>query len=285
MSTYTDAELRQLTITLADALCEHLAGNWRRTESPPAHAALTREGCELHLWGYEQRGIAHLTVQAQLPEGWGAVESVTPPEFALRADRDTESIAIDIARLVLPLHAEAAERVDTALKTEARRQAVSGSVTDHFLERMPGAVPDPHRPGIAVSSAGPAPFTSTLLVRQDGATADLHLRDLPVEFVRGLVDLTASLLVGEPEPPAAADQAVDALADAITAFASARKGIGLVTLLHETTLNIQILSRIASKQLPSPEDRDRLEELADELVDELRRLYRQHRDNDQSPAA
>lgn len=285
MSTYTIDELRQLAIDHADALCDELAGGWRRVTTPPAQAAIARTGCELHLQCFEQDRTAHLVIQAQLPAGWGAIEGVTPPEITVGAERDAASIAIDIARLLLPAHAEAAERVDTALKTEARRLAVAGSVTDHFLERMPGAVPDPHRPGIAVSSTGPAPFTATLLVRQDGATADLHLRDLPVEFVRGLVDLTAAQLVGEPESPAAADQAVDALANAVTAFASARKGIPLVALLHETKLNIQILSRIASKLLPSPQDRDRLEELADELVAELRRLYRLHRDDDQRPAA
>lgn len=272
MSNYSNNELRQLAIDHADALCQHLAGDWHRTEALRTEASIARGDCELYLWGYEQNGTARLSIQAQLPEGWGDVEDATPPEITVRTDRTIESIAVDIARRLLPAYAEQAARVHAALEHEQRRQAVSGSIIDHFLERMPGAVPDPHRPGMAVSSAGPAPFSASLLVRHDMATADLHLRDAPIELVRGLVDLAARLLGSGPEPESQRDRALDALADAITALASARHGIPLDRLLRETALNVLILGRIASSLVGAPEDRERLEHRTDQLVTALRHL-------------
>jgi hypothetical protein len=50
------------------------------------------------------------------------------------------------------------------------------------------------------------------------------------------------------------------------ALASARRAIPLDRLLRETALNVLILSRIISNLLESPDDRDRIEGLADQLI-------------------
>ena len=176
MPNYDHEALLRIAIEHADALCEHLAGDWHRTDAVQTEASIAREGCELYLWGYEQNGTARLSIQAQLPEGWGAVEGVTPPEITVRTDRSIESIATDIARRLLPAHAEQATRVREALEREERRQAVSASIIDYFLETMPGGVPDLHHPGTAVSSRGPGHFSASMRLGHDAQTADIHLR-------------------------------------------------------------------------------------------------------------
>lgn len=270
MPNYDHEELLRIAIEHADALCEHLAGDWHRTEAVQTEASIARDDCELYLWGYEQNGTARLSIQAQLPAGWGAVEGVTPPEITVRTDRTIESIATDIARRLLPIHAEMAARVRDALDKEQRRQAVSASIIDQFLETMPGGVPDLHYPGTAVSAAGPGRFSASLRIGHDARTADLHLRNSPIDLTRSIVQLAGRQL-GDTEPSEEAqDQILNELADAITKLASARHHIATAKLLRETALNVLILSRIASNLLERADDRERLEAVADQLITELR---------------
>lgn len=270
MPNYDHEALLRIAIEHADALCAHLAGDWHRTEAVQTEASIAREGCELYLWGYEQNGIARLSIQAQLPEGWGAVEGVTPPEITVRTDRSIESIATDIARRLLPAHAEQAARVREALEQEERRQAVSASIIDFFLETMPGGVPDPHLPGTAVSSRGPDRFSASMRLGHDAHTADIHLRGTPIDLARGLVDLAGRHLGDEASAEGVTDRVLEDLADAITALASARKRIQMDRLLRETALNILILGRIASNRLDDRLRREAIESATDHLVTLLR---------------
>jgi hypothetical protein len=265
----SDDRLSQIR-QLADALCEHLSGEWSPTDSDCAEASLVCGECELHLCGVEQNGTARLNIQAQLPAGWGAVEGITPPEITVRADRGAEAIAADITRRLLPLHAERAARVHTALELEARRTAVAATITDHFLARMPGAIPDPHFPATASSSSGPDRFSASLRVGRASEMADLHLRDMPFDLVRGVVDLVGRQLGDTEQAMSAPDQVLDRLADAITALASERRTVSPGRLLSETALNVLILSRLAANGLDGLADRERIDDLASQLVAELR---------------
>jgi hypothetical protein len=271
MSHYSQEELRQIALSRAEALCAHLDGQWHPTDTVHAAASIARDDCELYLWGYEENASARLTIQAQLPEGWGAVEGIAPPEITVRADRSAESIATDIIRRLLPAHADMAARVRTALEFE-RQQQQPPSIVDVFLALMPGGVPDPHQPGTAASSAGPDAFSSSLRFNSDTQTADVHLRNTPDALARAVVDVVARHL-DEANPTAiTANQALDTLADAVTGLATARAKIPLQRLLRETALNVLILSRIASNRLGHGTDKDELEELADRLTTALRRI-------------
>lgn len=68
----------------------------------------------------------------------------------------------------------------------------------------------------------------------------------------------------------AAHPEIDQLADAVTAFAGARKRIDLPMLLRETSLNLLILSRVASNRIPDRVRREEVESAADHLVAQLR---------------
>jgi hypothetical protein len=274
MPNYDHEALLRIAIEHADALCEHLAGDWHRTEVIQTETSIARDGCELYLWGYEQNGTARLSIQAQLPEGWGAVEGVAPPEITVRTDRSIESIAADIARRLLPAHAELATRVREALEQEERRQAVSTSIIDFFLETMPGGVPDLHHPGIAVSSRGPGSFSASMRLGHDAQTADLHLRGTPIDLARGLVGLAGRRLGDEASPEGSSDRVLEDLADSITALASARKRIQIDRLLRETALNLLILGRIASNRLDDRLRREEVESATDHLVTLLRHAAR-----------
>jgi hypothetical protein len=270
MPNYDHDELLRIAIEHADALCEHLAGDWHRTEAVQTEASIARDGCELYLWGYEQNGTARLSIQAQLPQGWGAVEGVAPPEITVRTDRSIESIATDIARRLLPTHAELAARVRDALEQEERRQAVTASITDYFLETMPGAVPDMHHPATAVNSRDPGAFSASLRLGHDAQTADLHLRALPLELASSIIHLAGRQL-GNAEPAEGSPgQVLEELADAITKLASARTQIPTVQLLRESALNLLIISRIASNRLRDRAERDEIEQVADQLVTKVR---------------
>jgi hypothetical protein len=270
MPIYDHETLLRIAIEYADALCEHLASDWHRTEAVQTEASIAREGCELYLWGYEQNGIARLSIQAQLPEGWGSVEGVAPPEISVRTDRSIESIATDIARRLLPAHAEMAARVREALEREERRHAVTASVIDYFLETMPGGVPDMHHPATAVSSRGPGAFSASLRLGRDAQTADLHLRSLPVELTHGIIHLAGRQL-GDGEPAEESpEQVLDALADAITKLATVRAQIPIAKLLRESALNLLIISRIASNRLQDRLRSEEIEAAADHLVTQLR---------------
>ncbi|WP_199034799.1 hypothetical protein [Glycomyces salinus] len=277
MSDYSHAELQQLAIDHADALCEHLSGQWHRTESLHAEASIAHDGCELHLCAYEQNGTARVSIQAQLPQGWGVVEGITPPEITVAADRGAEAIAADVARRLLPAHAEIAARVHTALEREAQRQAMAAAITEHFLASMPGAVPDLHSPATAVSSAGgPDRFSASLRVGREAATADLHLRNTPIGVLRTVVDLLGRQLGDTEQSTSTPGQVLGQMADAVTGLASERHSIPIDGLLRETALNVLILSRIVSNRLDSPAGRERIERFADELVTELRSAARHH---------
>jgi hypothetical protein len=270
MPNYDHEALLRIAIEHADALCEHLAGDWHRTEAVQTEASIAREDCELYLWGFEQNGTARLSIQAQLPQGWGAVEGVTPPEITVRTDRSIESIATDIARRLLPAHAELAARVREALEKEERRNTVTASVIDYFLETMPGGVPDMHHPATAVSSRGPGAFSASLRLGRDAQTADLHLRNLPLELAHGIVQLTGTQLSDSRPAGEAPEQILDALADAITKLASVRAQIPPAKLLRESALNLLIISRIASNRLEDQLRREEIEAAADHLVTQLR---------------
>jgi hypothetical protein len=267
---YDHEALLRIAIEYADALCEHLAGDWRRTEAVQTEASIAREGCELYLWGYEQDGTARLSIRAQLPDGWASVEGVTPPEITVRADRSVESVATDIARRLLPAHAEQAARVRDALEREERRQAVTASIVDYFLETMPGGVPDMHHPATAVSSRGPGAFSASLRLGHGAQTADLHLRSLPLDLARSIIHLAGRHL-SENEPVEGSPELVlDELADAITKLATARTQIPTAKLLRESALNLLIISRIASNRLQDRAAREEVEQVADQLVTKVR---------------
>jgi len=268
---YSQEELRQIAFRRAEALREHLAGEWQLTDPGNNAVGIVRDGCELYLWGYEQNASARLSIQAQLPEGWGAVEGIAPPQITVRADRAPESIAADIARRLLPEQADLAARVHSALEYE-RQQAQPPSIVDLFLQLMPGGVPDPHQPGIAVSSAGPDAFNASLRLNTDTQTADLHLRNTPDALARAVIELAADHLDNANATRITADQALGALENAITGLANARKAIATQRLLRETALNVLILSRIASNRLEHGSDKDRIEEIADQLTATLRRI-------------
>lgn len=270
MPKYDHQALERIAIEHADALCEQLAGDWHRTEAVQTTASIARDDCELYLWGFEQAGTARLSIQAQLPEGWGAVDHVGPPEITVSTDRDIESIATDIARRLLPVHAELAARVRDALESEERRQAVSSSIIDHFLVTMPGGVPDLHQPGSAVSSSGPEFFSASMRLGHDAHTADLHLRGAPIELVRDLIDLAGRHLDDGASAEGSPNQVLDDVAEAITTLASARKRIPVKQLLKETGLNILILARIASNRLDDRVRREEIESATDHLVTQLR---------------
>ena len=68
----------------------------------------------------------------------------------------------------------------------------------------------------------------------------------------------------------AANPEIEQLADAVTAFAGARKRIPLPTLLRETALNILIISRVASNRISDRDRREELESATDHLVTQLR---------------
>ena len=82
--------------------------------------------------------------------------------------------------------------------------------------------------------------------------------------------MVASLLTDEPESESVADQVLGALADAITALASARKRISVQHLLRETALNLLILGRIASNRVEDRLRREEIESATDHLVTLLR---------------
>jgi hypothetical protein len=270
MPNYDHEDLLRIAIEHADALCEHLAGDWQRTESVQSEASIAREGCELYLWGYEQDGTARLSIRAQLPDGWAAIEGVAPPEITVRADRSIESIATDIARRLLPAHAEQAARVRDAVEREERRKAVTASIVDYFLETMPGGVPDMHHPATAVSSRGPGAFSASMRLGLDAQTADLHLRNVPLDLARSFIHLAGRHL-GDTEPAEGSPELVlDALADAITKFAGFRTQIPTAKLLTESALNLLIISRIASNRLQDRAERDEIEQVADQLVTKIR---------------
>jgi hypothetical protein len=270
MPTYDYEALLRIAIEHADALCEHLAGDWHRTEAVQTGASITREGCELYLWGYEQNGTARLSIQAQLPQGWGAIEGVKPPEITVRTDRSIESIAADIARRLLPIHAEMAARVREALEQEERRKTVTASIVDFFLETMPGGVPDIHYPANAVSSRGPGAFSASMRLGRDAQTADLHLRNLPIELTHSIVQLAGGQL--DPARPAeySPEEVLDALADAITKLANVRAQVPTAKLLRESALNLLIISRIASNRLEDRLRREEIESATDHLITMLR---------------
>ncbi|WP_112136062.1 hypothetical protein [Glycomyces dulcitolivorans] len=270
MPNYDHDDLLRIAIEYADALCEHLAGDWHRAEAVQTEASIAREGCELYLWGYEQNGTARLSIRAQLPDGWAAVEGVAPPEITVRADRAIESIATDIARRLLPAHAEQAARVRDALDREEHRKAVTASIVDYFLETMPGPVPDMHHPANAVSSRGPGAFSASMRLGMNAQTADLHLRNVPLDLAHSIIHLTGRHL-SETEPAeGSTEQVLDALADAITALATARTRIPVAKLLRESALNLLIISRIASNRLPDRDERNQIERVADQLVTKVR---------------
>lgn len=276
MSNYSHAELQQLAIEHADALCEHLSGQWHRTESLHAEASITHDGCELHLSAFEQNGTARVSIQAQLPVGWGQVEGITPPEITVAADRGAEAVAADVARRLLPAHAEVAARVHAALEREAQREAIAAAITEHFLALMPGAVPDLQSPATAVSSAGPDRFSASLRVGREATTADLHLRNTSIEVLRAVVDLLGRQLSDTEQPVSTPGGVLGQMADAVTGLASERHSIPIDVLLRETAFNVFILSRIVSNRLDSPAGRERIERFADELVTELRSVSRHH---------
>ncbi|MEU5156085.1 hypothetical protein [Glycomyces sp. NPDC021274] len=66
------------------------------------------------------------------------------------------------------------------------------------------------------------------------------------------------------------DDALDRLADAITALANVRRQIQISKLLRETALNVLILSRIASNRLDNPLRREQIESATDHLVTQIR---------------
>lgn len=270
MPNYDHDDLLRIAIEYAHALCEHLAGDWHRTEAVQTEASIAREGCELYLWGYEQNGIARLSIRAQLPDGWASIEGVAPPEITVRADRAVESVAVDIARRLLPAHAEQAARVREVQEREQRRRAVTASIVDHFLETMPGGVPDTHHPASAVSSRGPGSFSASMRLGHDAQAADLHLRTLPLDLARGIVDLAGRHLSDDGPDEASADLVLDELADAITKLATVRAQIPLAKLLRESALNLLIISRIASNRLETWAEREEIEQAADILVTKLR---------------
>jgi hypothetical protein len=270
MPNYDHDDLLRIAIEHADALCEHLAGTWHRTEAVQTEASIAREDCELYLWGYEQDGTARLSIRAQLPDGWASIEGVTPPEITVRADRSIDSIATDIARRLLPAHAEQAARVRDALDREEQRKAVTASIVDSFLETMPGGVPDAHHPATAVSSRGPGTFSASMRLGHNAQTADLHLRNVPLDLARSIIHRTGRHLSDTEPAEGSTDQVLDTLADAITALATARTRIPVAKLLRESALNLLIISRIASNRLPDQAERDQIEQVADQLVTKIR---------------
>ncbi|WP_030157185.1 hypothetical protein [Glycomyces sp. NRRL B-16210] len=274
MSNYTIDELRQLAIDHADALCDELAGGWRWMNHPPAPAALHRGDCVLHFLCSEQDGTALLTIEAHLPDTWGEVEGFTAPEITVRAERSAESIATDIARQLLPAHAEQTARVREALERVERPEAVTASIVDYFLDTMPGGVPDAHHPSTAASSRGARAFSASLRLSHDAQTTDLHLRGLPLDLARSIVHRTGRRL-GNGEPAEGSPERVlNTLADAITELAGTRTTIPTATLLRETALNILVLSRIASNRLEDRAARDQIEDLADQLITAIRHRTR-----------
>lgn len=73
------------------------------------------------------------------------------------------------------------------------------------------------------------------------------------------------------EPPEP-DLALDNLADAITALATARNTIGTHHLMFDTAINIVVLTRIATQRITDHQRRDTIDELAAKLATELRRF-------------
>ncbi|MBO3732781.1 hypothetical protein [Glycomyces niveus] len=270
MSNYDHEALQRIAIEHAHALCGYLAGDWHRTDAVQTEASIAREDCELYLWGYEQDGTARLSIRAQLPDGWAGIDGVAPPEITVRADRSIESIATDIARRLLPAHAERAAQVRDALEREEQRKAITSSIVDYFLETMPGGVPDMHHPATAVSSRGPGAFSASMRLGLDVQSADLHLRNLPLDLTRSIIHIVGRHLSDTEPADGSPEQVLNALADTITKLAGVRTQIPTAKLLRESALNLLIISRIASNRLQDRAERDEIEQVADQLITTIR---------------
>ncbi|MEU5156086.1 hypothetical protein [Glycomyces sp. NPDC021274] len=183
------AVLESAAVRFADGLCEHLDGEWRRTESIHAQASITAGGHELYLWGYERAGRARVSIQGQLPEGWTKVDAGTHPEITLAADRNVKAVAAEVARRLLPALETECALVKAELDREAERDLARGRVVDHFLAHLPGSVRDSHEPTGAAGCRGPGLFSTSLRVGFDAETADLHVRNAPVGLIESIAEL------------------------------------------------------------------------------------------------
>lgn len=269
-NTIPQAVLEAAAVRLADGLCEHLDGEWRRTESIHAQASIAEGERELYLWGYERAGRARVSIQGQLPAGAAEVEVGTVPEITVAADRTIEAVAADVARRLLPVLESESALVRAALNEEAVREAARGRVVDRFLELVPGSERAHYHPNGAAYSRGPDLFTTELRVGLDASTADLHLRNAPTVLVPAIAVLIAIELDQPESADITANDAINALADAITALASARKRIPVKHLLREIALNLLLLGRIASNRIEDRPRREDIESATDHLVTLLR---------------
>lgn len=269
-------ELKRRAIEHADALCDLLDGEWTRIEPMHSEATITDGERKLLLHTFEQNGQVRLSIEASLPDGWSSLDNVALPTITVGTHRTPEAITGEVTRRLFPAHAETAAAVHAALTAREQRSATSSVLVEHFTQHLPGAVPDLHHPATAAASSGPGPFGARVRVGYDAQTVDLHLRNVPVALSRSLIELIGTHFKEVEEPSAGEDGILDRLADAITAFASARTRLPLDRLERETALNILILARIVSNLQPDKDDREQLDRLTHELVTALRHLAWQH---------
>lgn len=194
---------RELAVSTAEALAEHLPGQWVRCDPHHHLVAIGSGDRRLSIRATEVGARFRVVITADLPEGYGTHTQLRPQQTTVAAERPAGAIAGQVRRrLLTDDYDRAIDEVQAEIEAARRQAAAQANAVAEIQSLITGARPYAHDSEGMTRFSGPDSMRGSIRVHPHARAADVKLDRVPIDLAR---DLAA--LIGQRRAKPAADAA------------------------------------------------------------------------------